>query len=50
MFQIESCAKQHFYINGLFKKWASTESAQILIKQHSNFRWHCVKAWKQCLA
>ena len=46
MFRIESCAKQQVLIEDLSKERAS---AQIQIEQHSNFRWWCTKAWKQCL-
>ena len=40
MFQIKSCAKQQVQISDLtYEK----ESAQIQIKQHSNFRWQHAK-------
>ena len=47
MFRIESCAKQQVCIDYLSKE---RESAQIRIKQRSDFRWQRAKAWKQCQA
>ena len=41
MLRIESCAKQQIKVNDLSQ---IRESAQIRIKQHSNFRWWSAKA------
>ena len=46
MFRIESCAKQQIQVNDLSEDRAS---AQIQIKQHSNFRLLSAKALKQRL-